>query len=622
MKNKIVLWGTNDQDERVLIALELKPHANKVEIMTFPESIATEEFSRKMMDEWRENKPFDLPEGHVLIERELTVADSILPDHLKVERSDVIHRAQTEWHFSVLSAKLHETYKSELNDIKERVEQLTNFDSATWDHLKGFWDKVQEQVKERNLFRDQADSLRDTANELFTKLKEMRTRIDNDFKVKSKENLESFQKLVEDVETRAAKGLRIQPLFDELKELQQKFKSLEFTRDDRNKVWNRIDEAFKNIKAKRSGGAGAPQGGSGGGDNSGDRLGRRYEGLMGAIEKMQESVRRDRQELDFQTKKVASSEGQLEAQIRQAKIKMIEERLHSKEEKLKEMTDTQADLERKMQQQADRDAKRQLVEDAKRAAEQKIRESMAVAAHAREEDAEKLEKAAEAIQQRKEKKPQSLFEVAGTMLGDVLMDALDTAKAVAEVAGEKIEEAVSNMKEEAAELKEKAAEKVAELKEEAAELKEELKEKAADWKEEAAEKVAELKEEAAELKEELKEKAADWKEEAAEKVAELKEDAAELKEELKEKAADWKEEAAEKVAELKEDAAEMAEAVKESAAELKATVEEKIDAATASHDVAPAHEDPASTDAPESGIEAQDTPPSAPEVEAAPEEEK
>jgi hypothetical protein len=118
---------------------------------------------------------------------------------------------------------------------------------------------------------------------------------------------------------------------------------------------------------------------------------------MGAIEKMQESVRRDRQELDFQTKKVASS-GQLEAQTRQAKIKIIEERLHSKEEKLKEMTDTQADLERKMQQQADRDAKHQLVEDAKRAPEQKNRESMAVAAHAREEYAEKLEKAAEAIQ--------------------------------------------------------------------------------------------------------------------------------------------------------------------------------------------------------------------------------
>jgi len=577
MKNKIVLWGTNDQDEGYLIALELKPHANKVEIMTFPESIATEEFSRKMMDEWRDNKPFEVPEGYTLLERELTVADSILPDHLKVERSDVIHRAQTEWHFAVLSAKLHETYKSELNDIKERVEQLSNFDSAAWDHLKTFWDKVQEQVKERNLFRDQADSLRDTANGLFTKLKEMRTRIDNDFKTKSKDNLENFQKLIEDVEARAAKGLRIQPLFDELKELQSKFKSLEFTRDDRNKVWNRIDEAFKNIKAKRSGGGGggAQQGGGGGGDNAGERLERRYNGLIGAIEKMQDSVRRDRQELDFQNKKVASSEGQLEAQIRQAKIKMIEERLISKEEKLKEMLDTQAELDRKMQQQAERDAKRQLVEEAKRAAEQKIREGMQVAAQAREEDSEKLEKAAEAIQKRKEKQPQSFFEAAGTMLGDALMDALDTAKAVAEVAGEKIEEAISEIKEEAAEMKEKAAEKVAELKEEAAELKEELAEKAAEMKEKAAEKVAELKEEAAE-----------------------------------------------KAAELKEDAAEIADAVKESAAELKAIVEEKIDAATAAVEVEAAHDDPASTDEPETGIEAQDTPPSAPEAETAPEEEE
>lgn len=608
MKNKIVLWGTNDQDERVLIAMELKPHDNKVEIMTFPESIATEEFSQRMMDEWRDGKPFELPEDVVKIERELTVADSILPDHLRVERSDIIQRAQTEWHFTVLSVKLHETYKSELNDLKEHIEKLTDFDSGAWDSLKSFWDKVQNQVRDRNLFRDQADALRDSANELFGKLKELRGRLDQDFKIKSKENFERFQAMIEDVESRAAKGLRLQPLFEELKQMQQKFKELEFTRDDRNKLWNRIDEAFKKIKGKRSGGGGP--GGSGGDDNPGERLQRRYEGLMSAIDRMQQSVKRDQDELNFQSRKIASTDGQLEAQIRQAKIKMVEERLRSKEEKLKEMLSTQTDLERRLNSQAERDAKREKIEEAKRAAEQKIREEIALAAQARGDDAEKLEKAAEAIQKVKGKKSESFLGAVGSVVGEALQDALDTAKAVAEVAGEHIGEAIQEAKKDAEELGDK-------LKDKAEELSDKMKEKAKDAKEKAEEIGEDLKEKAEELSDKVKEKAKD-----------LKEKSQEFGEEIKEKAAHLKEEAQEIAEKLKDKTQEAGEEIKEKAAELKEEIEEKIEEVEAALILEPApephssHPDPASIEEPETGIEAQDIAPAAPETEDTPEEEE
>ncbi len=472
MKTKLVLWGTNAQDERVLIALELRPKDNKVDVYTFPESVATEEFSQKMMNDWRNDTPLDFPEGFSKSERELTITESLLPEDLKVERSDVILRAQTEWAFVVLSTKLSEAYQHELAEFKERVEKLESFDDDLWAGLKNFWDKVQVQVRERNLFREHADMLRDHTNALFTRMKEMRNKLDEDFQRRSKDNMARFFGTLEEVENKIKEGLRLQPLFDKLKELQREFRDVEFTREHRSKVWERLDAAFKSAKGQRE--ESSAGGGGGGGEASpGERLQRRFDGLVSAIDKMEQSIRRDREELDFQNRRIASTDGQLEAQIRQAKIKMIEERIRSKEEKLHEMNTTRVDLEKRLTQQRDRDAKRaerDKLEEAKKHAQEKIAQEIKAAAVAREAEEEKLAKAAEAISSEKtpKKKPKkdSLLGAISTTLGETLEDAVDTVKAVAEVVGDKVEEAVENAVEDIKEAWQDAKEAVAEAQEE------------------------------------------------------------------------------------------------------------------------------------------------------------
>jgi len=469
MKNKVVVWGTNAENEKVLIALELQAEANKVILYTFPEALAPEEFVNKMMGDWRDGKPVEFPEGHTMLERELSVTDSLLPDDLKVDRGDLIQRAQTEWHFAVLSAKLHTVYQQELAEFKEKVQALSAYDSKVWDSLKTFWDKVQSQSRERNLFREHADNLRDNINGLFDDLKKMRSQVQSEFMETSKGVYEEFNKALDDIEGRiAAGGAKLNSVFEDLKQMQRRYRDARMSNEHRNQLWDRLDGAFKKAKERKFG----PSANEG---SIADRHESRMKGLNDAIKRMEESVRRDEEDLQFQHKKVNTTEGQLEAQIRMAKIKMIDERLSSKREKLAEMQQTRSDVERQINNAKDKEAKRaeketekQKLEAAKEAAKSEIAASIKT----------------------KSDKDDTLFEAATSVIGDLLMDALDTAKAVASVVAEKAEEALEKAVDKAEETIDKAVDKAGETYDKVADKAGKTYDKVVDKAEETYDKVA------------------------------------------------------------------------------------------------------------------------------------
>ena len=402
MKTKLVLWGSNATEEKILIAVQLRSEDNKVDIWTFPEAVATDEFARQLLGDWRNDVEVAFPESAIHLERELSMTDSLLPKEIKVERGDIIQRAQTEWHFVVLSSKLNEVYQSELGELKAKVGGLKSFNSDAWNELKRFWAKVQSQVRERNLLRGHADILRDETNDLFSQMKELRTSLDEEFRQTSQAVHDKFMETLASLEKRAHEGTRLPALFDELKELQRNFREIKLTREHRSKIWERLDATFKVVKEKRFGPNANNE------SSTLDRLSRRYNGLLGAIDKMQKSISRDQDDLNFQQRKIDSSDGQLEAQIRQAKIKMTKERIRSKNEKLAEMLQTRTDLEKRVASQKEKETKRQKQEEiaaAKAAAKEKIASRIAASALARKEDDSKLEKAAEALGAKKEKTP-------------------------------------------------------------------------------------------------------------------------------------------------------------------------------------------------------------------------
>lgn len=442
MKTKLVVWGTNAQEEKVLIALELLIESSAVHVYTFPENTVTEGFYKLMMEEWREGKPVELPEGYKMEQKQLTITDRLLPEGLKAEKEDLIVRAQTEWHFIILSDKLNQAYKSELEELRDRIDKLQAFDSGVWEELKGFWGKVQTQLRDRNLFKEHADMLRDMTNALFSEMKQLRAKKDEEFKKKSEEQRDYFMERLAEVEEKISKDKRLQSIFEELKKLQRKFKNTKLTKEHRAKVWERLDGAFKAVKEKRFG-PGANK------DHSPyDRLQKRYDGLLSAIAKMERSVQRDEDDLKFQQRKIERTDGQLEAQIRQAKLVMIEERIRSKREKLEDMFRTREELDKKLQILKQKEAERkekERVEQAKKEAEQKIAQHIKQAAQASYEDKkEELEKAAAALETEgstnAQEKKDRFLSAAATTLGEAFTEVVDTVRAIAEVMEDKLEE--------------------------------------------------------------------------------------------------------------------------------------------------------------------------------------
>lgn len=449
MRSRIVLWGENEKDEKVLIALELLAAENVVDIHVFPESQATELFYNLMMNEWRNGNDVEFPENHEVIQRPLTAADSLLPDSLKVARADVISRAQTEWHFVVLSSKLYQAYKSELEDLKERVEGLTKYDGGLWEELKGFWGKVQQQMRDKNLFREHINYLKEETNGLFDKLKEHRKTLDDKLKVKSEEASQKIEETLNDIEAKIEKGLGLKPLFQDLKDLQNRFKDADLIRKDRNRLRKQIDKAFKVIKEKRFGDS------SSNSDNKLSRIQRRYDGLVKAISKMKSSIGRDKKDIEFEERRISSTDGQLEAQIRTAKLKMIKERIDSKQEKLDEMLKIEENLVKQINAEKEKIEKAEKLAAATEEAKERIAEEIAEEKAQRKEEEEDLKKAAEEIKASKtEKKSKTkaqpkdnLVSAVGTTLGESLEDVVDTIKAIAEVVSGQVEELIDDVKE-------------------------------------------------------------------------------------------------------------------------------------------------------------------------------
>lgn len=424
MKTKLVLWGTKGTEEntqKVLIALELNPETNKVKSWFFEGENASEDFSKALMEQWRKGEAVAFPEGVEAQEAALSASTSLVSEDIQTDKTELLARTQTEWIFIVLSTKLYKNYQAELEELQEEVDALKSYSKDMWGRMKDFWAKVQMQIGEQNLFREHTNNLRSRTNEMFAQLKKMRSQEDAKFESEATENYNKLVAVLEPIEALIEQeNAELQKAFDKLKTLQQNFKNSKLTRTLRSKLWDRIDNAFKKVKAKRSPNS-SPEG----------RLTRRIEGLKGAIDKMERSIGRDKKELSIQNDKINSGDvSQLETQLREVRAKLIRERIDSKSKKLEDMYATMKDLETKNARNLARKAREEAAaakkaEAAKLAAEKAAAEAAEKAAKAtdsevkeeapKEEVAEVEQRVKEASLEVKEEAPKEEVEVEQTI---------------------------------------------------------------------------------------------------------------------------------------------------------------------------------------------------------------
>lgn len=428
MKTRIVLWGTNEAAEKKLLAIQLRPEDNQFDVWQFAENEASDEFSQKLMDEWRIGKPLEFPPHESHLVRDLQAGADILPEGIKAEKEDLINRARTEWLFVVMSHKAYQAYQSQLDLTKEKLNGLTEYSKEMWEEVKTFWGRIQDQMRERNLSREHGDKLKEGVNEVFERLKAFRKEMDVVFDKESEINFDKLNGKIQDIMQRIQTGkVDWSRIFNDLKQTQSEYHSAKLGKNARNTLWNSIDATFKKAKELRFGNSSNDR-------SSGlDRLGKRISGLEEVIKDMNRSIERDEQDLKFFEEKLNSPNvSQLESQLREAKMVLVKERFASKQAKLADMEKTLRDLNAQYDKiQADDERKK--VVDAKKAeiAAQKKAES---AAHL-EENKEQLAKAA-AVLQADEPKDVVVVEANPAVVAEVIAETPPAIEKTTEVVAE------------------------------------------------------------------------------------------------------------------------------------------------------------------------------------------
>jgi hypothetical protein len=333
MQSRFTALGITNDDKAVILAYELKENEFKVDLYIVPRKSLSNEQIEKLEKEWVEGSSFDFPEDTLFVNPNLN-AESILPADIRSEETGKIRIKQNEWAYRLLTAKLWESYLLELEELKKKAEALTQYDRQLFDDAKSFWERVLEHRKERDISQEGLDKIKDDVNSIFEKLKTFRKTESAEFEAASAKLRDEISAKLENLRNRADSKANFKELLEELKTIQQESRKNRYTKADDQQLRKAFDTTFQYINAQRN-------------SFFSDKTASRIKGLQEVIQKMEQSLARDKKDLEYYTKKAESSNiKSLELQLIKVKTNLLNETITSKEEKLKDIYATLEKLQR------------------------------------------------------------------------------------------------------------------------------------------------------------------------------------------------------------------------------------------------------------------------------------
>ncbi len=327
MQSRFTARGLNSENKEVILAFELLEEAVQVNLHIVPKQALTPAQVQQLEKEWIEGSEYSFPEETVFTNPDLN-SDSILPDDVKSEETGKIRGKQNEWAYRLLTNKLWEVYLIELTELKKKAAALTSYSRELFDDAKSFWERVLEHKKERDISQTKLDEIKEEVNKIFEALKELRKQESAQFEEASTAVKTELTAKIDEIKSRMVEGAMFKDLFEELKQLQGLHRNKRLTKFDESAIKKAFDAAFQQLHEARN-------------SFTNNKNASRIENLTKIVTNLEKSLHRDKSDFDYYTKKVNHPKANaLEIQLAKLKLKMIEEAIASKGEKIADIHKT------------------------------------------------------------------------------------------------------------------------------------------------------------------------------------------------------------------------------------------------------------------------------------------
>jgi hypothetical protein len=327
MQSRFITTGNVKDSVEVVLAYELKEAEFRLELHVIPKKLLNKELMEALSNDWVNGGTFVFPEGTEIISPDIN-ADSILPDHIKSDKTGEIRHKQNEWAVQLLTNKLWESYLIELDNLKKRSADLAGYDKGLFEDAKSYWERVLEHKKERNITQERLDKIKEDVNAIFEQLKAFRKTESAEFEKSSNAVRDMIAEKLNQIKLKADEKANFKTLHEDIKALQHEIRNQHFLKSDETAVRKAFDDAFHYISEQRN-------------RYFTDKFETRISGLKDVIFRMEKGLEHDRKDMEYFTKKADNPRIQsLELQLLKVRIRQIKETITSKEDKLKDIEKT------------------------------------------------------------------------------------------------------------------------------------------------------------------------------------------------------------------------------------------------------------------------------------------